>query len=277
MVITEFAHDLRDELARVLDGEPPEGFVRDEVVISWHASSAAGLRPDVFAPSFDPRFRTPVGLLRAARPVIARLGADLRGTDICIVLSDASERVVCRHPSSGPRENFLNEISLAPGYSWGITSVGTNAIGLAGALDAPTLIVGGEHFMDALTVTSAAAAPVHDPRTERLVAVVALVCPAESANSLLIPVAKRVAAEIEQRVTGRDTTLGWTSLTDAERALADLVGVGLTNREAAARLFVSRHTVDAHLRNIFRKLDITSRVQLAHVVATNTAQPAVSN
>jgi DNA-binding CsgD family transcriptional regulator len=73
----------------------------------------------------------------------------------------------------------------------------------------------------------------------------------------------------------RHAALGWSSLTDAERALAELVGIGLTNREAAARLFVSRHTVDAHLRGIFRKLDITSRVQLAHVVATHAAKFAV--
>jgi DNA-binding CsgD family transcriptional regulator len=61
---------------------------------------------------------------------------------------------------------------------------------------------------------------------------------------------------------------GWRSLTEAERALASLVGAGLTNKQAAARLFVSPHTVDSHLRHIFRKLDITSRVELASLVAT---------
>jgi DNA-binding CsgD family transcriptional regulator len=59
---------------------------------------------------------------------------------------------------------------------------------------------------------------------------------------------------------------GWDSLTDPERQLADLVAEGLTNKEAAARLFVSHHTVDSHLRHIFRKLDINSRVALASLV-----------
>jgi DNA-binding CsgD family transcriptional regulator len=45
--------------------------------------------------------------------------------------------------------------------------------------------------------------------------------------------------------------------------VAEAVGQGLTNAEAAQHLFVSRHTVDCHLRNIFLKLDISSRVQLA--------------
>lgn len=55
---------------------------------------------------------------------------------------------------------------------------------------------------------------------------------------------------------------GWESLTDTEREVAELVSGGLTNRQVAARMFVSPHTVHAHLGRIFRKLGITSRVEL---------------
>ena len=55
---------------------------------------------------------------------------------------------------------------------------------------------------------------------------------------------------------------GWDSLTDTEREVAELVAGGLTNRQVAARMFVSPHTVHAHLGRIFRKLGITSRVEL---------------
>jgi DNA-binding CsgD family transcriptional regulator len=59
---------------------------------------------------------------------------------------------------------------------------------------------------------------------------------------------------------------GWASLTDTERRVAGLVAEGLTNQQTGARMFVSRHTVDFHLRQIFRKLTITSRVELAGIV-----------
>ncbi|MDT3397868.1 helix-turn-helix transcriptional regulator, partial [Streptomyces sp. B1866] len=56
---------------------------------------------------------------------------------------------------------------------------------------------------------------------------------------------------------------GWASLTDTERAVACLVAQGMTNRQAAAHMFLSPHTVGFHLRQIFRKLGIRSRVDLA--------------
>jgi predicted ATPase/DNA-binding NarL/FixJ family response regulator len=52
------------------------------------------------------------------------------------------------------------------------------------------------------------------------------------------------------------------ALTRREREIAEHVASGLSNREVAARLFISKRTVDAHVEHIFSKLEISSRVQL---------------
>jgi DNA-binding CsgD family transcriptional regulator len=56
-------------------------------------------------------------------------------------------------------------------------------------------------------------------------------------------------------------------LTRREREIAELVATGLSNREVAGRLFISKRTVDAHVEHIFGKLGISSRVQLTVLVA----------
>ncbi|MGH3211115.1 MAG: helix-turn-helix transcriptional regulator [Trebonia sp.] len=56
---------------------------------------------------------------------------------------------------------------------------------------------------------------------------------------------------------------GWESLTQTERSVAGLVATGLTNQQVADQMFISTHTVAFHLRQVFRKLSIRSRVELA--------------
>jgi DNA-binding CsgD family transcriptional regulator len=58
---------------------------------------------------------------------------------------------------------------------------------------------------------------------------------------------------------------GWAAMTKSELAVAQLVANGLTNREVADRLFVSPHTVSTHLRHVFAKLEVNSRVDLTRL------------
>jgi DNA-binding CsgD family transcriptional regulator len=62
---------------------------------------------------------------------------------------------------------------------------------------------------------------------------------------------------------------GWPSLTDAELGVAVRVAAGLSNREVGVELCLSPHTVDSHLRHIYTKLGIASRVQLTRLVICN--------
>jgi DNA-binding CsgD family transcriptional regulator/tetratricopeptide (TPR) repeat protein len=61
-------------------------------------------------------------------------------------------------------------------------------------------------------------------------------------------------------------TTGWEALSPAEREVTRLVVEGLTNRAIAERLFISPHTVATHLKHIFLKLDIHSRMELVRRV-----------
>jgi DNA-binding CsgD family transcriptional regulator len=229
-------------------------------------------------------------MMAAGLPVVDGLAHDLHGTDISVVLTDADVRVVARRAPSVRQQERLDTVGLIVGQPWGIASAGTTALGMASSSGCPAMVIGSEHFMDAMCDMTTASAPLQDPRTLRVIGALTLVCPAASTSSLLLPVAQRCAREIVDDLSHavgsepvldepaapsrrhdlrsrRRPAFGWASLTEAERCLTQLIADGLTNKQVAARLFVSRHTVDSHLRHIFRKLDINSRVELARMVA----------
>jgi predicted ATPase/DNA-binding CsgD family transcriptional regulator len=63
-------------------------------------------------------------------------------------------------------------------------------------------------------------------------------------------------------------------LTPREREIAELIARGLTNRQIAARLFVSERTVDTHVGRILAKLGCGTRAQVAAIVASSAAAAA---
>jgi two-component system nitrate/nitrite response regulator NarL len=74
--------------------------------------------------------------------------------------------------------------------------------------------------------------------------------------------------EIQEKLSSPDSILPsprerWGSLSKRERQIASLVLQSLRYKEVADSLHISEHTVRNHLRNVFTKLRITSRVELA--------------
>jgi DNA-binding CsgD family transcriptional regulator len=88
--------------------------------------------------------------------------------------------------------------------------------------------------------------------------------------------AARVRGLLRRRGVRRSATAlarpsNWPELSDSETSVVRLVAGGATNREVAEQLYLSPHTVNAHLRHVFTKLDIRSRVELARLAAERDA------
>jgi DNA-binding CsgD family transcriptional regulator len=372
---------LRTALSSFLTGGRYPSSVRGEIVASWRRAAASGLEPNRFEPPYDADVKRRGRLARAATPCLDQLGDHLAGTATSLLLTDERAHIVDRRVTHPSLWAHLDHIMLTPGFYFREEHVGTNGIGTALAQRAPAFVAGGEHYADVLTDIGGAGAPIVDPGTGQMLGIVNVTCSEADANPLMLPLARRAACEIGQRLldgtsalerllyksflharrrakgplalVGESTMMtnpaaarilasadqpllwewagnavadgrapsseltltngaamvgecepvddggvmvgaairlhalestrsgveargmsdfdrrpfGWNSLTETEKTVADLVASGLTNRQAAAQLFLSRHTVDAHLRHIYRKLDIRSRTELARLVA----------
>ena len=64
------------------------------------------------------------------------------------------------------------------------------------------------------------------------------------------------------RATNKCTGTDNQGLTPAEQRVAELAASGMTNRDVAAKLFISSKTVEATLARVYRKLGIRSRAEL---------------
>jgi ATP/maltotriose-dependent transcriptional regulator MalT len=142
----------------------------------------------------------------------------------------------------------------------------------------------GAPIEDALSRTLAGRALAHAGQTDRAVAELqraAAVCDAcgalryrESAERELGKLGRRPHRRTRPGAIDR---VGIASLTERELQVARLVVNRKTNPEIATDLFLSQKTVETHLRNIFRKMIVTSRVELARAVErverTASAQP----
>jgi DNA-binding NarL/FixJ family response regulator len=77
---------------------------------------------------------------------------------------------------------------------------------------------------------------------------------------------RRLGHTVYRRSRPGQGALGMASLTGREREVAELIADRRTNREIAEELFLSTKTVETHIRNIFNKLGVASRVEVARAI-----------
>jgi DNA-binding CsgD family transcriptional regulator len=86
---------------------------------------------------------------------------------------------------------------------------------------------------------------------------------------------RSLGARAGARGARRRPVSGWSSLTPSEQTVAALVAEGLANGEIAARLYVSKRTVETHISRLYVKLQVDSRVAIAHI-GREATEPASS-
>jgi hypothetical protein len=150
--------------------------VRSVVADSWRRSARAGVGPDGTA---DVELTdSDLGAYRAEHPLarVMPLFRELMGTfaadgEHLLAVCDEHGRLlwVEGHPATRREAGRMN---FVPGARWAESAVGTNAPGTAVAVDRPVQVFAAEHFIRRVQPWTCAAAPVHDPRTGRVLGAV---------------------------------------------------------------------------------------------------------
>jgi predicted ATPase/class 3 adenylate cyclase/DNA-binding CsgD family transcriptional regulator len=104
---------------------------------------------------------------------------------------------------------------------------------------------------------------VDDDHTELVAALGHEAYEAALAEGAAMPLEEAAAYATRARGERKRPSTGWESLTPTERQVVGLVAEGLTNADIGRRLFISTGTVKVHVHNIFGKLGITRRAELA--------------
>ena len=94
------------------------------------------------------------------------------------------------------------------------------------------------------------------------------------AEGAALSTTEAIAYALRGRGERKRPSTGWGSLTPTELDVVRLVDDGLPNKDIATRLFVSPRTVQTHLRHVYNKLGLTSRVQLAQEAARHGKENA---
>ncbi|MFJ2832459.1 GAF domain-containing protein [Streptomyces sp. NPDC087263] len=226
--------------------------VRSVVADSWRRSARAGVVPDgtanVELTDGD------LGSYRAEHPLarVMPLFRELLGTfaadgEHLLAVCDAQGRLlwVEGHPVTRRQAGRMN---FVPGARWSESSVGTNAPGTAVAVDRAVQVFAAEHFFRRVQPWTCAAAPVHDPRTGRMLGAVDITGGDRLAHPHSLGFVQAVARAAESQLAllaPPQATSGTIELSALGRDEAQLVAggrkVGLSRRHSEILVLLARH------------------------------------
>ncbi|MFC7619359.1 sigma-54-dependent Fis family transcriptional regulator [Microlunatus sp. GCM10028923] len=170
--------------------------VRQTILASWMRSQRWNLPADRIDMPYiaDPDLELP--LARSADPVLRRLHEHLGGQPISVILTDRTGLVLTRLTADDQLSRHLDQVNLAPGFSYAERFAGTNGIGTALEGGRPMHVFGHEHYAENLEDLACAGVPIKHPISGKTVGAIDLTCWRRDAGTLLIALAKTTADQI---------------------------------------------------------------------------------
>lgn len=181
-----------------LSGRTPPLAPRSVIAESWRRVLESGVDPDLGgerAPLTREELegqRESSGLLPALPALRAGLTSIADEALHIMVVVGADGRVLWREGSSAVRRR-ADSLGFVEGAAWDEETVGTNAIGTALVTRRPVQVYSAEHYVRTHHVWTCAAAPVHDPRSGRLLGVADVSGPAATVHASTLALVDAVA------------------------------------------------------------------------------------
>jgi len=209
---------LVDAHERFLAGARVDSDVRDPVLDSWKRCRYAGVEPDRLLLPYAPDLALDHRFLHAAEPVLQRLTSSLAELNTTVALCDAQARMVERYGGDRKLRDRLDGVSFAPGFDASERAAGTNGVGTALAGRSPVYVAGREHFADCLQPFACAGAPIRNPLSGRIEAVLDLTSLHDDGDPAMMRLVREAVRDIETRLLEQATERERALLTAYRRA-----------------------------------------------------------
>ncbi len=172
--------------------------VREAILASWWRSREFQVPADHIDLPYigDQNLDTP--LIRGAAPVLERLGDQLEGQPISMILTDPDGVVLTQRTGDADLHRHLESVELVPGFSYGEQFVGTNGIGTALQDGQATHVFGHEHYAEHLEDLACAGVPIRHPISGKMIGALDLTCWRKDAGGLLVALARTTAEQVRQ-------------------------------------------------------------------------------
>jgi transcriptional regulator of acetoin/glycerol metabolism len=188
----------RARTAFLVDEPVAPGIVREPILASWTRSRLWRVPTDHIDLTYDSDRDQDTLLIRAARPVVGDVADKFATEPVSVILCDADGVVLLRRTGDSALDHHLDRVSLAPGFSYAESAVGTNGIGTALEGRGPALVFGHEHYVEHLEDLACAGVPIRHPVSGKLLGVIDLTCWRQDAGMMMSTTASVIARRIEE-------------------------------------------------------------------------------